>query len=172
MRSLRFIRRHPIALLGVFALAFVVWLWRDSLPVGQPDSPELRDTQLIAIQAPPPGEIPPSVAEKAKPSAQGTAQALTKLKPGMTRAEVEELVGVPAPDNIRPVTVVDGKVTYQTAYEADLGPPATIRPITLLRSHPAPLTPAAKGRTLVTLEYDATKPGHPLLGIHYADPLF
>src|SRR5215212_6887572 len=106
MRSLRFIRRHPLALLGVFALAFAVWLWRESLSVDQSNSPELRDTQLIAIQAPPPpsGGLPPGVAEKAKPGAPGTAEALTKIKPGMTRAEVEELVGAPTPDNIRPVT--------------------------------------------------------------------
>lgn len=173
MRLLRYIRRHPIALLGVFAVAFVVWLWRDSLPTAQPQAQEPGDTPLTALQAPRPRMLPfpPGVEpEKAKPGAQETAQALTKLKPGMTRAEVEGLVGTPSPDNILPVTVSDGKVTYQTAYEADFGPPPTVRPITA-RPHGPRATPA-KERTLVTLEFDATKPGHPLLGIHYPDPLF
>jgi hypothetical protein len=172
MRLLHFVRRHPIALLGVFAVAFVVWLWRDSLPIGQPQLQEPGDTQLLVVRAPRLLPLPPGVEpEKAKPGAQETAQALTKLKPGMTRSEVEGLVGAPSADNILPVTVSDGKVTYQTAYEADFGPPATVRPITP-RPHGPRAAPAGKERTRVTLEFDATKPGHPLLGIHYPDPLF
>jgi len=174
MRPLRFIRRHPIALLGAFVLAFGVWLWRDSLPDGQPQAQDPGDVHLMAVQAPPIRKLPlpPGVEdpEKAKPAPQGTAEALTKLKPGMTRSEVEGLVGAPSPDRILPVTVADGRVTYQTAYEADFGPAATVRPITP-RPH-GPRAAPARERTLVTLEYDATKPGHPLLGIHSPDPLF
>jgi hypothetical protein len=37
---------------------------------------------------------------------------------------------------------------------------------------PKGVEPKTRDRTVVTLEFDATKPGHPLLGIHYPDPLF
>jgi hypothetical protein len=178
MRVVRFIRRHPIALLGLFAIAFIVWLWRDSLPVAQPVL-EPGDSRLPSVQGPilrralplPPGATP-DPAKLHVPLGKGTVQALAKLKPGMTRAEVEQLVGTPAPEDILPATVSGGKVTYFTAYDADLGPLSTVRPITPHRSHPKEPPPGPKERTLVTLEFDATKPGHPLLGIHYPDPLF
>jgi hypothetical protein len=174
MRFVRFIRRHPIALLGVFAVAFIVWLWRDSLPIAQPNDtvssePPEAAPQFFAVEAPVPRRLPPppGVEGKGKPA----PQALSKLKPGMTRAEVEELVGAPAPQDIHPVTVADGRVTYKTAYEADFGPPATVRPI-IPHQHVKARTPPTKERAIVTLEYDATKPGHPLLGIHYPDNTF
>ena len=171
MRLLRFVCRHPIALLGVFAAAFVVWLWRDTLPV-EPQVMVVDGTHRPALQRRPiPG--PPSFedAGPAKPTPQDTAQVLSKLKPGMTRAEVEELVGLPAAGDIHPATVADGKVTYHTSYEADLGPAPTVRPARIPRPRVQP-GEANPPRTLVTLEYDASKPGHPLLGIHYPDPLF
>ncbi|MBP3958635.1 hypothetical protein J8F10_25590 [Gemmata sp. G18] len=85
----------------------------------------------------------------------------------MTRTEVEGLVGAPVPSDIHPATITGGKVTYHTAYEADLEPPATVRPI----RHTKVIGPAP-ARTLVTLEFDATQPGHPLVEVHYPDPLF
>ena len=172
MRLLRLVRRHPIALLGVFAAAFVVWLWRDSLPV---------NPQVMTVEGPPrpplqprPFPAPPNFdeLEAGKPTPQDTAQVLSKLKPGMTRAEVEGLVGLPADGDIHPATVADGRVTYHTSYEADLGPAPTVRPTRIPRPRTQPGEPNSTPRTLVTLEYDASKPGHPLLGIHYPDPLF
>src|SRR5690349_13718788 len=121
MRLLHFVRRHPIALLGLFAVAFAVWVCRDFLPTDPPPRTPPADLSSVKIDAPdpdwtaPPRRIPmpPGIEDqlKAKP---GTAQALSKLKPGMTRVEVEGLVGTPAPNDILPATVADGRVTYQT----------------------------------------------------------
>jgi hypothetical protein len=82
------------------------------------------------------------------------------LKTGMSRTEVEWLVGAPLAPNIHPATQVDGSITYRTSYEADLN--LLVRPDSL---------PSGTS-TRVDLEYDATKPGHPLLAVYYPDPLF
>ena len=100
-----------------------------------------------------------------------TVGMLPKLKPGMTRIEVEQLLGPPAADQLQPVTQTNGSPTYCTAYELiDSEIPMTIRPI-------QPKTAripdrSAETKTHVTLEYDASKPGHPLIEVHYPDPLF
>lgn len=173
MRIIRFISRYPLIVLGLFVLAFVVWLSRATNPAGPPplDEESIKMAQSDPdwpprkrLPATPPGI--PMTRELPHP---GEPHPLSKIKPGMTRAEVEELVGAPAPNDIHPVKVVDGKVTYHTTYEADLGPLPTVRPVT---PRPKDRNPAPNAKTLVTLEYDATKPGHPLLGIHYPDPLF
>lgn len=173
MRLLRFVRKHPIALLGIFAIAFIAWLWRDSFPATDP--PLNGDPKLVSVEAPPlvrflpappDAEVPPP-----KPP-QNTAQALLKLKPGMTRVEVEGLVGLPEATDIQPATIADGRVTYQTSYEADLELPPTVRPIRSPRPMPRDPMVQPGTRTRVVLEFDATKPGHPLLGVHYPDPLF
>jgi len=174
MQLLRFLRRHPIALLAVGAVAFVTWIWWDALP--KQADPRLADEQPtgpVRRMLPRPATID-AVDDQSPPVDAGPM--LAKLKPGMPRAEVEKLVGPPA-HNVSPATIVDGRVTYLTSYEADFGPAPTVRPI-----HPGPRlpTPAAPqvaarepaGRMLVTLEFDATKPGHPLVEVHYADPLF
>jgi hypothetical protein len=179
MRLLRFVRQHPIALLGVFVVAFVVWLWRDSFPDHQ-DQANPGDLRIVKAEVPlrrtlpalPEDEQPPPVPPQGTP--QGKVQALSRLKPGMTRVEVEGLVGAPQATDIHPATIADGRVTYHTSYEADLEPPPTVRPIRPLPHNPKTRDPMAQPntRTLVTLEFDATKPGHPLLGVHYPDPLF
>jgi hypothetical protein len=169
MRLLNFVRRHPISVLSLGVAAFAVWLWAH-----QSELPPPGDEQ-----GPPPtlSQVPPRVVSKkpfpgaaplTRPNPSDTAQVLPKLKPGMTRAEVEELVGVPAAQDILPATVVDGKVRYCTTYEADLEPPPTVRPIRTAHGRP----PRPSARTVVALEFDATKPGHPLISIHYSDPLF
>ena len=159
MRLLQFVRRHPIALFGVFAIAFVVWLWRDTLPSYDtgPDSSEPQVSYPRALPTPIAvlnQEDEADGNEKVKPTPQDTAQVLSKLKPGMTRAQVEELVGVPAVGDIHPATIADGKVTYHTTYEADFGPAPTVRPTRIVRPQPG-RDPAS--RTLVALEFDATK---------------
>lgn len=156
MRLLEPVRQYPVALLAVVALAFVSWVWWDALP-----------------EAAPPPPPPANGLVRQLPQANGVAMSddplpfvavLPKLKPGMTRAEVEHLVG--APENIHPATVTGDRVTYHTAYEADFGAPPTVRPI-----RPLPKPPATE-RAIVSLEFDATRPGHPLVNVHYPDPLF
>jgi hypothetical protein len=165
---IRPVLRHPIALLACFALAFVVWLWRDSVsdsrhPGAENQAEGPRGATLPFPVKPPPPTIP---GKKWRLPVQDNTSTdlLAKLKPGMTRAEVDSLVGIPAPQDVYPVTVADGKVTYQTAYDADLGAVPSIRPV----QPPTKRNP--KGRTLVTLEFDATKPGHPLLSVSYPQP--
>jgi hypothetical protein len=177
----RFLYRHPIALLGILGAAFLTWvLWgsrvtsptvrkpQDSPLESQPTPGSALDDDLPRRRLP----LPPGVEPKSKLNPQDTAQKLQKLKPGMTRTEVEVLVGVPAAEDIHPALVLDGRVTYFTAYEADLASPATVRPIRTPRPQPVDRLPRPQARTVVTLEFDATKPGHPLLGVHYPDPLF
>jgi hypothetical protein len=176
MQLLRFLRQHPLAVLGALALAFVVWLWRDALEAlrgpDDPRAPSVVHRPMVRHLPPPTADDGPA---SPRPDPRGTAQGLSRLKPGMTRAEVEGLVGTPAPDHVYPATVADGVVTYSTSYEADLGPVPTVRPI---RPHSralpvsSPVGPKPSGPTVVTLQFDATKPGHPLLGIFYPDPLF
>jgi hypothetical protein len=153
MRLLEPVRQYPVALLAVVALAFVSWVWWDALPSAPPDTPAPTLVSQFDVS------IAPS-----EPVAFATV--LPKLKPGMTRAEVEQLAG--APGNTHPASVNGDRVTYHTAYEADFGAPPTVRPI-----RPMPKPPAEPGtRGTVTLEFDATRPGHPLVNVHYPDPLF
>ncbi len=96
---------------------------------------------------------------------------LPQLKPGMKRVEVERVLGLPTPEQIHPVTLNNGRMTYSTSYQFDdLGPPMTIRPIqSRPRSLPQPSPPA---RSLIAFVFDATAPGHPLIDIQFSDPLF
>lgn len=155
MRLLEPVRRYPVAVLAVVAVAFVSWVWWDALP-SKPE-PATLPTGLIPLPQ------PPVVSTSAEDPHQFTV-ALPKLKPGMLRAEVERLVG--APESIHPATVTGDRVTYHTAYEADFGAPRTVRPI-----RPLP-KPSAERGAVVSLEFDATRPGHPLVNVHYPDPLF
>ncbi len=177
MQMLRYLRRHPLLVLGAIAVAFVGWLWRDAVTesLRGPLEPEVAHFEIVGV---PPDHQRPTLTldtdERPQPNPNEKAQSLFRLKPGMTRAEVEGLVGAPTADHIHPVTVLDGQVTYSTSYEADLGPAPTVRPI---RPHhrlpiPAAQPRQATGPTVVTLQFDATKPGHPLMGIFYPDPLF
>src|SRR5205807_6792791 len=57
-----------------------------------------------------------------------TSDQVPQLKPGMTRSEVEAIIGLPPADMVSPVTEVDGRMTYKAAYLANLDPgPAPIR---------------------------------------------
>lgn len=169
MRHVRFLRRNPLLVLAALAVAFAGWVCWDALgpPAGDPvpASEALRPSRALpafTAAAMVDGEpVPP------KEPRESAAQAIPKLKPGMSRAEVEGLVGAPVPGNISPATAADGRIVYHTQYQADLSPPATVRPIGRARALPPPAPPA-----LVTLEFDATKPGHPLVGVYYPDPLF
>jgi hypothetical protein len=88
------------------------------------------------------------------------------------RTEVEELVGAPAAQDLHPAGIANGKVSYWTTYETDFGSPPTVRPILITRPQRVGHNSNPKSLTLVTLEYDATEYGHPLLRVYYPDPLF
>ena len=166
MRPLHYLRRNPLVILGAFAAAFAVWVWWDSAPdVPQPELQGGPSGALVRVLP-----IPTLTEVDGIAPGQVTAQALPKLKPGMTRTEVEGLVGAPAAD-ISPATVADGRVTYRMTYEADLGPPGTVRPLSSSRARGSRAAEPTD-REVVALEFDATKPGHPLVGVHYPDPLF
>lgn len=170
MRPLSLVRRNPLPVLGALVVAFAVWVISDSAPrepVGP--TPEIAPGEVVTLEMSVPVAAPDAI-EPLHLTPHGTAQALPKLKPGMTRTEVEGLVGAPVAGRISPATVQDGRITYHTQYEADLAPVATVRPIGRVRALPNP-KPSAP-RALVTLEFDATRPGHPLVGVHYPDPLF
>jgi hypothetical protein len=124
-----------------------------------PLDPRLLKLRIRSVQPVLPQSLPVSV------------EMLPKLKPGMTRIEVEWLLGPPAPDQLQPVIQTNGCPTYCTAYELiDSEIPMTIRPIQPKTARvPAQ---SVETKSHVTLEYDASKPGHPLIEIHYPDPLF
>jgi hypothetical protein len=161
MRTLSFVFRNPVPVLGALALAFAGWVVFE----GTGDRPSAQvppfpgGPQHVFLD----GAIPPL-------TPQATAETLPRLKPGMTRAEVEELVGAPKADGVGPATASGDRLVYHAAYEADLNPPATVRPIhatSKIRHLPRP--PVTE---IVFLEFDASRPGHPLVGVHYPDPLF
>jgi hypothetical protein len=179
MRILRVIQEHPVTLLSVMVGGLIVWVGADLLTSG-PRRPQPR------AQAPPtvvldPAAIDPRVAPGPRPTAaiaadtpepvrhpSVSAAQIPKLKPGMTRVEVEGILGPPPPEYVQPVVVSEGRLSYRTAYEViDPDRPGTIRPIP---SHRTPADPKPTGTPLVTLEYDATRTGHPLVEVRYLDP--
>jgi hypothetical protein len=86
----------------------------------------------------------------------------------MTRVEVERLIGPPDPDQIQAVTETNGRLTYCTAYELEESKvPMTIRPIQPKSAHAPKNTVESKPQ--LTLVFDATKPGHPLIEVLYPD---
>jgi hypothetical protein len=92
----------------------------------------------------------------------------------MSRIEVEGLIGPPTADQVLPLMVADGRVTYQTAYPVDLDPTPlrTIRPFGRRLPPVTALDDEDPRANLIALEFDASLPGHPLVTVHYLDPLF
>jgi hypothetical protein len=170
MQALQRIRNNPIAVLGLLAVAFFVWILSD-YRASQVPQPEFKT--VVASDTPLTNRkklLPPPPASVTQPQPV-SIELLPKLKPGMPRSEVEKLLGPPAPDSLQPVTQANGRFTYCSAYELlDLEPPMTIRPIRPKTPQHAPKQ--GEPKALVTIEYDASKPGHPLIEVHYPDPLF
>lgn len=169
MRLLRAIRENPVIVLGVAIAVLIGWIAID-LSKGP-----LALLPHSALQAAESAElVQPIPAQALLPGAHGTPAVsvamLPQLRPGMTRAEVEDLLGPPTADRVEPVTFQNGRVRYRTTYELDdSGVPMTIRPIQFrARILPAPRAP----RSLVALEFDASLPGHPLVEVLDPDPLF
>ena len=170
MRLLRRLRNHPFVLLIGLAAGFGTWLVADRLgPDPQPRALDPADGSMVAA-AP-----SATVVDAPQPVAVVPLTALPHLKAGMSRVAVENLLGTPRPDQLGPVVVQDGRVIYQTAYPVDLEPEPvmTLRP---MGRRWIPNPPPSKSRpipeTLLTLEFDASRPGHPLVGVQYPDPLF
>jgi hypothetical protein len=163
MRILDILRKNPVAALLIFVAGVGGWL---AAGLRNPTPPELGPRHPLPPIVDYAAALDLPVAERHVMSMSN----LPRLKLGMTRVEVEGVIGPPAADSLHPITVTDGRATYQTAY--DLGEPdlpPTVRPIKARpRVLPRPLSPQA----LVALVYDASKPGHPLLEIRYLDPLF
>jgi hypothetical protein len=176
MRALQQIRDNPLIVLAVAVTGLLAWIAVDlTRESGLKNNPVATEQAVMALPQFPPGPPPDSSSQvftDVPVSAQATVSAavLPKLKRGMTRVEVEGLIGLPAPDRIHPVTIGEGRLTYRTAYDlAEPDVPMTIRPIQSRPRIPARPTDTPSA---VALEFDASQPGHPLVEVHYSDPLF
>lgn len=134
-------------LLALSATAFGVWTWQSGA----------RERTPRAVQN--------SGVRKAGPQFQATdadvlpGRSLADLRPGMPRTEVEQLLGGPTP-KIQPAVVHNARVTYCVTYPVTLVPPA------------GPGQATGSPTAFVTLEFDATKPGHPLIGTRGPETTF
>jgi hypothetical protein len=165
MRILHSIRNNPVIVLGAMAAALFSWVVLDYLVSRNKSetATPIPDKQVKKFDHQPPE--PPMLPFQIRPV---LAEMLPKVKPGMTRVEVERLIGPPKPDQIQAVTESNGRLTYLTSYdleEANL--PRTIRPIKTKTTNKPNNT--VEPKTHATLEYDASKPGHPLIEVHYTN---
>lgn len=163
---MRFLRDNPLALLAVAVLGFGAWVVADLSRTPEP-SPD-HGGMAAAIVAPP----QPGIVVETKETWQGgpgvvTHEQMPHLKPGMSRSEVEAMIGPPPSDLVTPVEEADGQMTYRATYLANFDAP-TIRPTATRRLPPAPVVP----KSVIALEFDASRPGHPLVRVQYPDPLF
>lgn len=171
MRFLDPIQKNPVAALAVVLAGITGWVAAGLFAPGDP----LPPPQQSAKELPAPGLqfLSDEDMAKSRESRPLSVAVLPRLKAGMTRSQVEGVVGPPSDDSLHPVSLIGGRMTYCTAY--DLAEPdlSTVRPIAprsrVLPRPPAPLTPP---KSLVALEYDASKPGHPLIEVYFLDPLF
>src|SRR5262245_30781829 len=122
MRVLDPIRKNPVAALCVVVAGVGGWIAAGLLgpagaeapraftppPGGPPQAIAVADATLG------PGEFLPERLGVTRPVPVGL---IPKLKPGMTRVEVELVLGPPHSDLLPPVFVSDmGRVTYRTSY--------------------------------------------------------
>jgi hypothetical protein len=162
MQMLSALRKNPVPTLLVVVAGIVGWVAAGLFtPQQQPVQP--LDLPDLGLAMPTFARFDPTEPRPVSP------EALPKLKPGMKRVEVEGVIGLPSANALQPVTVVGGRMTYQAAYELAEPDPATVRPIQH-HGRMIPRPPITKSH--FALEYDASKPGHPLLAILYLDPLF
>jgi hypothetical protein len=112
------------------------WLWLDALD--RPVTPRLVSG-------------PPRVADAEHPLVT-VGRALHAVRPGMPRAEVESALGPPDPAGVGPVVRDGERAVYHTRYRAVL-------------TEAAWCAPNLRGPCEAVLEFDATRPGHPLLGV-------
>lgn len=174
---MRFLRDNPLLLLGVAVIGFGAWVIGDQLV------PKADDRSPIAMQSPPivvhnskmsafeaSGEVPAATAEAPRSPGLVTSDLVPQLRPGMSRSEVEALIGPPPANLVTPVTESNGRMTYHAAYLANLDAPAS-KPSDNLGRRTVP-GPQPVVKSMISLEFDASRPGHPLVRVQYADPLF
>ena len=160
MRFVHAVRNRPVLLLAVAVAGFGGWVVWDAVTPRQKNDLLLPDVGVGVDRAPEvsgPGMFP---ARRLPRPGVVTADLIPRLQPGMTRTAVENLIGPPPDDQLQPVTNVEGRLTYRASYPANLGPAV-----------PLPPGKAAPGRVTIGLEFDATRPGHPLVKVHIPDPM-
>lgn len=154
MRLLNWFRDHPVALFVVAAAALGAWIAYDATRTPEPVASE-SEPRLVAIG--------PGISIDAEAIARDK---LSHLKPGMTRVEVEGLLGGPLLDGISPIVIgEDGSATYQATYSVVPMPrrlpmPPAAAPDKVAFPVPTPARPPAGA--VLTLEFDASVQGHPL----------
>ena len=159
MRLLRAIQERPIVLLSVIGTGFGTWLVLNAIvthPGSEPDPSQPVRTFPMPLDFT--GRVP--VAQR---PAVITADLMSRLHPGMTRVDVEGLVGPPPAAMVQPVTNVDGRLTYRANYLANLESD--------VRQHQETGSSQPVPPTVISLEFDATRPGHPLVKVHLPHPM-
>ncbi|HEY3789114.1 MAG TPA: hypothetical protein VGL71_09675 [Urbifossiella sp.] len=169
MKPLRFLRDYPMAIAVVLVLGFAAWLAYDACKPPNYSPPPLAigpNTTQVHSPRPLPENPALKLARSPDPSRPGlvTADLITRLHPGMARVEVEELIGTPPAELVHPVANVNGRFTYRASYLANLE-----------KSHTTPgpgaISAAPPPRSMIGVEYDASRPGHPLVKVHIPDPM-
>lgn len=99
------------------------------------------------------GPVAPAVAPEVA-RLQSRGHSLRTVQPGLTRTEVEGLLGRADPNGIGAVERVNGQAVYRVRYTAIL-------------TEPPPSAPNVRGYCEAELLFDAGRAGHPLLGITF-----
>jgi hypothetical protein len=138
MAAVRFLSRHPAVVLAVLVTGFGTWVAADLTgPSGRRPTTD-------------PPEWNPVLTDPARQQLMG--RALLAVRVGMPRLKVEELLGPPMPEDLRPVDLTGRSPVYQASYRAVL-------------PGPHPDCPGVSGPCQVVLAFDAGRPGHPLTRI-------
>lgn len=157
MRFFSRVRNAPVLLLVVVLIGFGLWVASD-LPADRPPPSPMGGPPQMSLAAP--EELSASLPTSGPLVV--TPEMVSRLQPGMTRSEVEAVIGPPPAELVHPVAVVNGKHVYQADYLANLDAPQFGTRMAGGRSVPVPVVP----KTLIAVEFDASRPGHPLLKIH------
>lgn len=156
MPVLNAVRNHPLRLVLSLLLAFGAWVAYDASSgprcSNEPlDAPPVDTPRVAELPIPQMNDHSNSAQARDNPHSVVVTADLRHLQPGMPRIEIEKLIGPPHEGLVYPVAMVDGKFIYRASYSANLG-----------SSSPAS---APVARTVISLEFDAGRPGHPLLAI-------
>ena len=153
MRAASLLKDHPVLLLGLVVVGLMTWVALDAPDRPAPPPDDTAGAIPAGEYAPsgPDGPVAPPVRGR-YPNEPGAVNALMVdlLFPGMSRREVEDLLGAPAADRV--AAADPDRLTYRTSYP-------------ILRDP----TPDGQPPALVALEFDASRPGHPLLRVHRAE---
>jgi hypothetical protein len=141
------VRRRILILLIVLVIGGIAVVGWYSLPAPPPKAVSAPDRQPQQIGRRPPVPMQPGELERL----QSVGRRLATVQVGMRRADVEAAIGRPDPKTIGPVErSADGQPTYRTRYPAFV-------------SEALWFAPDLRGFCEAVLEYDASRPGHPLV---------